>query len=57
MDKLQSNFSRRFQGGFKQVAPYNCLTVGSQVGTEFVDFCFNLFVVHDLSIDGVYDEA
>ena len=27
VQKLHSNLSRRFQGGYKQVAPYNCLTL------------------------------
>ena len=27
VEKLLSNLQRRFHGGYKQVAPYNCLTL------------------------------
>lgn len=27
VEKLLANLQRRFQGGYKQVAPYNCLTL------------------------------
>jgi len=57
VEKLLSNLMRRFQSGYKQLAPYNCLTL---LDIRYADLYFNTEdldkAVFDLSNDAVYDE-